>query len=168
MVSQTDATNAVDMGDNYKLSEIWAELTEGGNATMSLADIEQARKTAAFAKMRAAYDGIDDEFIIDLLMQGISVPTEMMKQPMLLGQQTGMFAFAQRYATDSGNLDDTATNGFVQLGYRVRAPRTSVWWYCDDNARNSARTIVGTQKGLLFVHNRHRQFTKCVTGQPRP
>ena len=105
---------------------IWAELTSGGNATMSLADIEQARKTAAFAKLRAAYDGIDDEYIIDLLMQGITVPTEMMKQPMLLGQQTGMFAFAQRFATDSGNLDDTATNGFVQLGYRVRAPRTSI------------------------------------------
>jgi hypothetical protein len=110
----------------FEWNTVWAELTSGGDATMSLADIEQARKTAAFAKLRAAYDGIDDEFIIDLLMQGISVPTEMMKQPMLLGQQTGMFAFAQRYATDSGNLDDTATNGFVQLGYRVRAPRTSV------------------------------------------
>ena len=106
--------------------EIWAELQSGGDATMSLADIEQARKTAAFAKLRAAYDGIDDEYIIDLLMQGISVPTEMMKQPMLIGQQSGMFGFAQRYATDSGNLDDTATNGFVSLGYRVRAPRTSV------------------------------------------
>jgi hypothetical protein len=117
-----------DVGDAYEstITDIWAELTSGGSATMSLADIEQARKTAAFAKLRAAYDGIDDEFIIDLLMQGITVPTEMMKQPMLLGQQTGMFAFAQRYATDSGNLDDIATNGFVQLGYRVRAPRTSV------------------------------------------
>jgi len=113
-------------GNEYVFDDIWAELTSGGNATMSLADIEQARKTAAFAKLRAAYDGIDDEYIIDLLMQGITVPTEMMKQPMLLGQQTGMFAFAQRFATDSGNLDDTATNGFVQLGYRVRAPRTSV------------------------------------------
>jgi hypothetical protein len=118
--------NISDVGDFYLFDDIFAELTSGGNATMSLADIEQARKTAAFAKLRAAYDGIDDEFIIDLLMQGITVPTEMMKQPMLLGQQTGMFAFAQRYATDSGNLDDTATNGFVQLGYRVRAPRTSV------------------------------------------
>lgn len=59
-------------------------------------------------------------------MQGISVPTEMMKQSMLIGQSSGMFGFAQRYATDSGNLDDTATNGFVSLGYRVRAPRTSV------------------------------------------
>jgi hypothetical protein len=109
-----------------KLNDIWAELTQGGVATMSLADIEQARKTAAFAKLRAAYDGIDEEYIIDLLMQGISVPTEMMKQPMLIGQASGMFGFAQRYATDSGNLDDTATNGFVSLGYRVRAPRTSV------------------------------------------
>jgi len=115
-----------DVGDHFLFEDMFAELTSGGNATMSLADIEQARKTAAFAKIRAAYDGIDDEYIIDLLMQGITVPTEMMKQPMLLGQQTGMFAFAQRYATDSGNLDDTATNGFVQLGYRVRAPRTSV------------------------------------------
>lgn len=106
--------------------QVWAELLSGGEATMSLADIEQARKTAAFAKLRAAYDGIDDEYIIDLLMQGISVPTEMMKQPMLIGQSSGMFGFAQRYATDSGNLDDTATNGFVSLGYRVRAPRTSI------------------------------------------
>jgi hypothetical protein len=118
--------SVTDVGDHYLFADIFAELTSGGNATMSLADIEQARKTAAFAKLRQAYDGIDDEFIIDLLMQGISVPTEMMKQPMLIGQQSGMFAFAQRFATDSGNLDDTATNGFVQLGYRVRAPRTSI------------------------------------------
>jgi len=118
-----------DIGTHYQFTEMWAELSENtqyGNATLSLADIEQARKTAAFAKIRAAYDGIDDEYIIDLLMQGITVPTEMMKQPMLIGQQSGMFGFAQRYATDSGNLDDTATNGFVSLGYRVRAPRTSV------------------------------------------
>jgi hypothetical protein len=109
----------------FEFNSIWAELTSG-NATLSLADIEQARKTAAFARLRSAYDGIDDEFIIDLLMQGITVPTEMMKQPMLIGQASGMFGFAQRFATDSGNLDDTATNGFVSFGYRVRAPRTSV------------------------------------------
>jgi len=121
--------NISDIGTHYQFSEIWAELSENtqyGAATLSLADIEQARKTAAFAKIRAAYDGIDDEYIIDLLMQGITVPTEVMKQPMLIGSQTGMFGFSQRFATDSGNLDDTATNGFVSLGYRVRAPRTSI------------------------------------------
>jgi hypothetical protein len=118
-----------DVGDQFQFDGIFAELSDRttyGTATLSLADIDQARKTAAFAKLRAAYDGIDDEFIIDLLMQGISVPTEVMKQPMLIGQQSGMFGFSQRYATDSGNLDDTATNGFVSLGYRVRAPRTSI------------------------------------------
>lgn len=118
--------SVTDIGDKFEWNDLWAELTAGGEATMSLADIEQARKTAAFAKLRSAYDGIDDEYIIDLLMQGITVPTEMMKQPMLIGSQTGMFGFSQRYATDSGNLDDTATNGFVSLGYRVRAPRTSI------------------------------------------
>ncbi len=117
--SGTTITTAV------KWNDIWAELTDG-STTISLADIEQARKTAAFAKLRATYDGIDDEYIIDLLMQGITVPPEAMKQPMLLGSQSGMFMFNQRFATDSGNLDDTATNGFLNLGYRVRSPRTSV------------------------------------------
>lgn len=118
----------VDKGDFFEFDGIWAELTstsEYGSATISLADIEQARKTAAFARLRAAYDGIDDEWIIDLLMQGITVPNEMMKQPMLIGQSTGMFGFAQRFATDSGNLDDTATNGFVSLSHRVRMPKSS-------------------------------------------
>lgn len=134
--SQTTLTGSTQLPDGTTVSEsrifdtIWAELTAGGIATMSLADIEQARKTAAFAKLRSAYDGIDDEYIIDLLMQGISVPTEVMKQPMLIGTQTGMFGFAQRFATDSGNLDDTATNGFVSLSYRVRAPRTSIGGVC--------------------------------------
>jgi hypothetical protein len=114
----------------HEWNDIWAEMTQDGGATMSLADIEQARKTAAFARLRSSYDGIDEEYIIDLLMQGITVPTEIMKQPMLIGSQTGMFGFSQRFATDSGNLDDTATNGFVSLGYRVRAPRTSIGGIC--------------------------------------
>ena len=124
------AANGVNQATVYEFQDVWAELTQGGNATMSLADIEQARKTAAFAKLRASYDGIDDEYIIDLLMQGITVPTEVMKQPMLIGSQTGMFGFSQRFATDSGNLDDTAINGFVSMGYRVRAPRTSIGGIC--------------------------------------
>ncbi len=125
-VPSAGSLGAPDIGNVFQFDTMWAELTEGGTAKMSLADIEQARKTAAFAKIRQAYDGIDDEYIIDLLMQGITVPTEVMKQPMLIGSQTGMFGFSQRFATDSGNLDDTATNGFVSLSYRVRAPRTSI------------------------------------------
>ena len=106
----------------YLFNNIWAELTSGGNATMSLADIEQARKTASFAKLRQMYDGISDDYIIDLLMQGIRVPEEAMKQPILLGKQRAMIGFNQRYATDAANLDESATNGFATIDMSIRTP----------------------------------------------
>lgn len=106
----------------YTWENVFAELTTGGNATMSLADIEQARKTAAFAKLRSMYDGVDDEHIIDLLMSGIRVPDEALKQPILLGRQRAMMGFNQRYATDGGNLDDSATNGYATIDMNIRTP----------------------------------------------
>jgi len=112
----------IDQGDMYLFDEIYAELTTGGNATMSLADIEQARKTAAFAKLRAKYDGIDDEHVIDLLMSGIAVPEEALKQPILLGRQRAMIGFNQRYATDGANLDKSATNGMATIDMSFRTP----------------------------------------------
>lgn len=102
---------------------IWAELTEGGNATMSLADIEQAKKTAAFAKLRSMYDGIDDEHVIDLLMEGIRVPEETMRQPILLAKQSTMIGYNQRYATDAANLDTSVTNGFATVDMTLRTPQ---------------------------------------------
>ena len=119
--SQT-GTEIVDEGDYYLFDEIFAELSTGGNATMSLADIEQARKTAAFAKLRAKYDGIDDEHVIDLLMSGIRVPEEALKQPILLGRQRAMIGFNQRYATDGANLDKSATNGMATIDMSFRTP----------------------------------------------
>jgi hypothetical protein len=115
-------TAIIDEGDMYLFEDIYAELTTGGNATMSLADIEQARKTAAFAKLRAKYDGIDDEYVIDLLMSGIRVPEEVLKQPILLGRQRAMIGFNQRYATDGANLDKSATNGMATIDMSFRTP----------------------------------------------
>jgi len=112
----------IDEGDMYLFDEIYAELTTGGNATMSLADIEQARKTAAFAKLRARYDGLESEHIIDLLMSGIRVPEESLKQPILLGRQRAMIGFNQRYATDGANLDKSATNGMATVDMSFRTP----------------------------------------------
>jgi len=115
-------TSVIDQGDMYLFDDIYAELTTGGNATMSLADIEQAKKTAAFAKLRAKYDGIDDEHVIDLLMSGIRVPEEALKQPILLGRQRAMIGFNQRYATDGANLDKSATNGMATIDMSIRTP----------------------------------------------
>jgi len=118
----SDGGSIIDDGDMYLFEDIYAELTTGGNATMSLADIEQARKTAAFAKLRAKYDGIDDEHVIDLLMSGIRVPEEALKQPILLGRQRAMIGFNQRYATDGANLDKSATNGMATIDMSIRTP----------------------------------------------
>ena len=115
-------TDIIDEGDLFLFEDIFAELSTGGNATMSLADIEQARKTAAFAKLRAKYDGIDDEHVIDLLMSGIRVPEEALKQPILLGRQRAMIGFNQRYATDGANLDKSATNGMANIDMSIRTP----------------------------------------------
>ena len=106
----------------YLWNNVWAELSGGGNATMSLADIDQARKTASFAKLRQMYDGIDDEYLIDLLMSGIRVPEEAMKQPILLAKSRQMIGFNQRYATDAANLDESATNGYATLDMSIRTP----------------------------------------------
>lgn len=106
----------------WGLDDLWVELSQAASVTMSLADIELAKQTAAFAKIRSQYDGIDDEYIIDLLMEGIRVPEEAMTQPILLGRQTVPFGYSQRYATDSGNLDISATNGFAQVDMTIRTP----------------------------------------------
>lgn len=122
--SPAASTSDVDKVDGQWIwNDILAELTAGGNATMSLADIEQARKTAAFAKLRSLYDGIDDEHIIDLLMEGIRVPEEAMKQPILLARQSTMIGYRQRYATDAANLDESVTNGFASVDLNIRTPQ---------------------------------------------
>jgi len=116
------APDGTSISNTLAWNDVWAELTSGGNATMSLADIDQARKTASFAKLRQMYDGIDDQYLIDLLMSGIRVPEEAMKQPILLGKSQQMIGFNQRYATDAANLDESATNGYATLDMSIRTP----------------------------------------------
>jgi predicted Rdx family selenoprotein len=122
--ADTNATPTAVNADGERVwNNVYAELTSGGNATMSLADIEQAKKTAAFAKLRSMYDGIDDEHIIDMLMEGIRVPEETMKQPILLSKKSTMIGYNQRYATDAANLDTSVTNGFASLECSIRTPQ---------------------------------------------
>jgi hypothetical protein len=115
----TDTGSVFETNLNY----MWAELKDGGEATMSLADIDQAKKTAAFAKLRSMYDGLDDEHVIDLLMEGIRVPEETMKQPILLSKASTMIGYNQRYATDAANLDTSVTNGFATVDMTIRTPQ---------------------------------------------
>jgi len=113
----------VDEGDYYLFDEIFAELSTGGNATMSLADLDQARKTVAYAKLRSKYDWIESEFVIDLLMQGITIPSLLQTQPILIGKKSTMLNFNERFATDGANLDTKVANGSATIDMNISTPR---------------------------------------------
>jgi hypothetical protein len=114
------ATMEVDAGG---IPQIAAELAQNG-ITLSLSNIDLAKKTSAMAQLREAYQGHSDDYIIDLLMSGISIPEERMNNPMLLAQSNTVLGFDQRWATDFGNLDESVSVGTSAYNMRIRLPRT--------------------------------------------
>lgn len=107
--------------------EAFAELA-GQSMTASLANIDMARKQQSFAKAVAAMDGNqfsgfnnDDVLILDL-MNGFSVPDELLNRPWLLDSKTGVFGMNERHATDSANLDDSVTVGNLVLSTSINVP----------------------------------------------
>lgn len=107
---------------NAGFPDVWAELQDNG-ITVSLSNIEAARKTQAFANLRRQYNGHSDEYIIDLLMDGISIPEQAWKQPILLYDDTTQFGMSKRYASDSGNLTESVVNGMTGMEVRFTVPR---------------------------------------------
>lgn len=102
--------------------DVYAQLAESG-ITVSLSDIALARKTQWFAKLREKFQGHKEEHIIDLLMDGIAIPDEFYKQPILIADTTVPFAQVKRHATDSGNLADSAVSGGARADFDIRVPR---------------------------------------------
>ena len=102
--------------------DVWAELQDNGIA-VSLSNIEMARKTQAFAALRRQYNGHSDEYIIDLLMDGISIPDQAWKQPILLADTQTQFGMSKRFATDAANLTESVVNGATIIEQRFSVPR---------------------------------------------
>lgn len=102
--------------------DVWAELQDTG-ITMSMANIEMVRKTQAFAELRRQYNGHSEEWIIDMLMQGLSIADEAWKQPQLLADQRTVMGMAKRYASDAGNLTESVVNGGTSIPLRFSVPR---------------------------------------------
>lgn len=101
---------------------IYAELAESG-ATISLANIEMARKTQAFALLRKQYNGLEDDYIMDMLMNGLTVPDQDLMNPILLADRSTVMGMAKRYASDGASLTESVTNGGTFLDLRLRTPR---------------------------------------------
>ena len=103
-------------GDN-----IFVEMANDG-ISVSLSNIELAKKTQAFAKARSMFQGHDDDYIIDTLMSGIRIPDQAMKQPILLAQQRTQMGYQQRFASDAANLDESVTVGGALVDITMRTP----------------------------------------------
>ena len=120
----SDGTNITVVRSNAAgtVPEIFAELAANG-ITVSLANIELAKKTQAFARMRERYAGHTDEWLINLLMDGISIPDQAFKQPMLVGAASTVFGMSKRYATDAANLTESVVNGATFVDLNIQLPR---------------------------------------------
>ena len=105
---------------------LFAQMGDELGITVSLSNIELARKTAVFAKLRERFNQHDDEWIIDMLMDGITLPEMAWHQPMLLGSSQTIFGMAKRWSTTAGSLDDSAVNGATSIDMMLRTPRVPV------------------------------------------
>lgn len=101
--------------------DVFAELAENG-ITVSLSNIELARKTQAFAALRKQYTGHSDDYIIDLLMNGITVPEQAWRQPILLADKSTIFGMSKRYASDSVDLTASVVNGATFIDLALTTP----------------------------------------------
>lgn len=118
LVNVSDATGAA-------IPQIFAELQSNG-ISVSLSNLELARKTQAFARLRQQYTGHSDEWIINLLMDGISIPEQAFTQPILLADKTTIFGMSKRYASDAGNLTESVVNGATFIDLSIQVPRIGV------------------------------------------
>lgn len=111
----------------HGFNEIVAEL-ENQSVQFTLAQLDAARETAAFARMRQSMAGstgdklVDEQTLIDELMRGLKVPEEAFKAPILLGQKVVPFGMTERHATDAANLDQSVTVGQTMLSMNINTP----------------------------------------------
>lgn len=111
--------------------DILAEMA-GQNINVTTANIDKARLTQSFAKLRASYAGTDttgfknDDAIISLLMQGFSVQENELQRPWLLGQQRVPINMMERPATDGASLDKSVTIGMASGTISLNVPRNDV------------------------------------------
>lgn len=103
------------------VQNLFSEMQENG-VTVSLSNIEMAKQTAAFARLREQFQGHSDDYIIDLLMEGVRIPEQNMKEPILMAKRSTVVGYTRRYATDGANLDKSATNGATMLSLPLRLP----------------------------------------------
>lgn len=112
---------------NAQLAGIAASMA-GSRLGVTLAQIDMARTTQAFAKVRAAFGGNDttgfdnDETLVALWMQGLQVDGGQLERPWMLDSKRVPIGFSERFATDGTNLDKSVTQGRASVQLSLNVP----------------------------------------------
>lgn len=101
--------------------DVTAELQQDG-ITVSLANIEMAKQTQAWARVRSQYSALSDDDMIDLLMSGVNLPTLAMAKPQLIDRKSVPFGMVQRFSSEAASLDVSATRGVAGADLTLRTP----------------------------------------------
>lgn len=118
----TDGANAqLDTDAVAESAILYSRLSPDG-VTVALANIDQARKLVDWAKMREAYEGHDDPWIIETLMAGIPIDDQVWHHPMLLDTKMVDVKQLKRMATDGASLEDGVANGVATVSVGVNVP----------------------------------------------
>lgn len=105
---------------------VFAEMQQNG-ITVSLANIEMAKKVQSFAKLRTQFEGHNDDYIVDTyLMNGLRIPDQALKQPFLIADRTVEFSMGQRYSSTAGQLDEKVVSGFAEAELTLRVPTLDI------------------------------------------
>lgn len=121
-----------DGGLEVDLSLLSIANSGGAGISVTLADIDKARTTQAFAKLRTAYAGNDttgfanDDTIVAHVMSGLSVPSDAFKRPWLLDSKRVPVGMSERFATDGASLDASVTLGRASAVLSLNVPLQDV------------------------------------------
>jgi len=99
-----------------------AQLSDNG-ITISLANIDLARKAQVFANIRKRYNGLTEDMLIDLLMDGITIPEQAWRQPTKIMEGRTRFGMHKRYSGDADALTASVVNGAAAIEFSVNVPR---------------------------------------------
>lgn len=99
-----------------------AELADG-QLSFSLANIQLAKETQAWANLRKNYSELPEDFLINILMDGIQVNDLLWQQPVMLARQQVNFGMAKRFASDGGSLTESVVNGAAAVDLAWTTPK---------------------------------------------
>lgn len=120
-INASGTNAATTAGGSNPAGALYAKLSDNG-ITVSLANIDQARQLKDWAKMREAYEGHKDPYIIDRLMGGLEISNQAWFFPMLLDQKMVEIKQMARNATDGPNLETHVANGMAVTSLGINVP----------------------------------------------